>query len=220
MFFIKYSMFCFNQTKSFIVIFLLFFSSKTFGQLDTEKSIDPVIKSFLVPGWGQSDLGFKNRSKIFNYIEVGILLSIFSTSKFSNEIKRNYIAYASEHAGIIANDKDREFWVDIGNYNSINDYNNEHLRNREFGDLYPQNNKWSWNWDSEKNRTYFESNRIQADKLKLFSSFTLGALFVNHFISSIDALYLKRLLSQKKMSIKPYILNNDLIVGYAFEFAL
>ena len=220
MFFIKYCMFCFNQTKSFIVIFLLFFTSKAFGQLDTEKSIDPVIKSFLVPGWGQSDLGFKNRSKIYNYVEVGILISFFSSSKLSNEIKRNYITYASEHAGIIANDKDREFWVDIGNYNSINDYNNEHLRNREFGDLYPQNNKWSWNWDSEKNRTYFESNRIQADKLKLFSSFTLGALFVNHFISSIDALYLKRLLSQKNMSIKPYILNNDLIVGYAFEFAL
>ena len=220
MFFIKYSMFCFNQTKSFIVIFLLFFSSKTFSQLDTEKSIDPVIKSFLVPGWGQSDLGFKNRSKIYNYVEVGILISFFSSSKLSNEIKRNYITYASEHAGIIANDKDREFWVDIGNYNSINDYNNEHLRNREFGDLYPQSKKWSWNWDSEKNRTYFESNRIQADKLKLFSSFTLGALFVNHFISSIDALYLKRLLSQKKMSIKPYILNNDLIIGYVFEFAL
>ena len=220
MFFIKYCMFCFNQTKSFIVIFLLFFSSKTFSQLDTEKSIDPVIKSFLVPGWGQSDLGFKNRSKIYNYVEVGILISFFSSSKLSNEIKRNYITYASEHAGIIANDKDREFWVDIGNYNSINDYNNEHLRNREFGDLYPQSNKWSWNWDSEKNRTYFESNRIQADKLKLFSSFTLGALFVNHFISSIDALYLKRLLSQKKMSIKPYILNNDLIIGYAFELAL
>ena len=220
MFFIKYRMFCFNQTKSFIVIFLLFFSSKTLGQLDTEKSIDPVIKSFLVPGWGQRDLGFKNRSKIYNYIEVGILLSIFSSSKFSNEIKRNYITYATEHAGIIADDKDREFWVDIGNYNSINDYNNEHLRNREFGDLYPQSKKWSWNWDSEKNRTYFESNRIQADKLKLFSSFTLGALFVNHFISSIDALYLKRLLSQKKMSIKPYILNDDLIIGYVFEFAL
>ena len=113
-----------------------------------------------------------------------------------------------------------EFWVDIGNYNSINDYNNEHLRNREFGDLYPQNNKWSWNWNSEKNRTYFESKRIQSDKLKLFSSFTLGALFVNHFVSSIDALYLKRLMSQKNLSIKPYIQNNDLIIGYTFEFAL
>lgn len=220
MFFIKYSMLCFNQTKSFIVLFLLFFSSKTLSQLDTEKSIDPVIKSFLVPGWGQSDLGFKNRSKIYNYIEFGILLSTFSSSKLSNEIKRNYIAYASQHAGIIANEKDREFWVDIGNYNSINDYNNEHLRNREFGDLYPQNKKWSWNWDSEKNRTYFESKRIQSDKLKLFSSFTLGALFVNHFVSSIDALYLKRLLSQKNISIKPYIQNNDLIIGYSFEFAL
>tara|TARA_B100001996_G_scaffold371089_1_gene346068 strand:+ start:435 stop:1076 length:642 start_codon:yes stop_codon:yes gene_type:complete len=213
-------MFCANQNKTFIVIFFLFFSGKLICQPVNEKAIDPIIKSFLVPGWGQSDLGYKERSKIYNYIEIGILLSMFSSTKYSNEIKRNYIAYATEHAGVISDGKDREFWVDIGNYNTLNEYNSEHLRNRDTGELYPQTVEWRWSWDNSENRKYFESKRIQSDKLKLFSTFTFGALFLNHFISSIDALYLKRLSASSNFTIKPYIGNNDMIIGYKIEFSL
>lgn len=213
-------MFRICQAKTYLVLLLLFFPSKALCQLDNEKSIDPVIKSFLMPGWGQRELGYKDRSKLYNYIEIGILVTMFSSSKFSNEIKRNYIAYASEHAGTIEDGKDHEFWVDIGNYPSINDYNAEHLRNRESKDLYPQNDMWNWNWDSSNNRKYFETKRIQSDKLKLFTSFTSGALFLNHFISSIDALYLKRLSNHKKLSVKPYIQNRDLTIGYKIELTL
>lgn len=213
-------MFCANQNKTFIVIFFLFFSGKLICQPVNEKAIDPIIKSFLVPGWGQSELGYKERSKMYNYIEIGILLSMFSSTKYSNEIKRNYIAYATEHAGVISDGKDREFWVDIGNYNTLNEYNSEHLRNRDTGELYPQTVEWRWSWDNSENRKYFESKRIQSDKLKLFSTFTFGALFLNHFISSIDALYLKRLSASNNFTIKPYIGNNDMIIGYKVEFSL
>jgi len=213
-------MFCANQNKTFIVIFFLFFSGKLICQPVNEKAIDPIIKSFLVPGWGQSELGYKERSKMYNYIEIGILLSMFSSTKYSNEIKRNYIAYATEHAGVISDGKDREFWVDIGNYNTLNEYNSEYLRNRDTGELYPQTLEWRWSWDNSENRKYFESKRIQSDKLKLFSTFTFGALFLNHFISSIDALYLKRLSASSNFTIKPYIGNNDMIIGYKVEFSL
>ena len=213
-------MFCANQNKTFIVIFFLFFSGKLICQPVNEKAIDPIIKSFLVPGWGQSELGYKERSKMYNYIEIGILLSMFSSTKYFNEIKRNYIAYATEYAGVISDGKDREFWVDIGNYNTLNEYNSEHLRNRDTGELYPQTVEWRWSWDNSENRKYFESKRIQSDKLKLFSTFTFGALFLNHFISSIDALYLKRLSASNNFTIKPYIGNNDMIIGYKVEFSL
>ena len=206
------------KTKAIVVIFVLFFSDNVIGQSNNNRSIDPIIKSFLVPGWGQIELGCKNRSKTYTYIEIGLLLSMYSSIKYSNELKRNYIAYASEHADISTDGKDHEFWVDIGNYNTLNDYNDEHLRNREAGDLYPSNSQWSWNWDSPDNRKHFELKRIQSDKLKLFSTFTIGGLFLNHFISSIDALYLKRLLSSNKFSIKPYFHNNDMVLGYKIDF--
>lgn len=208
------------QAKTFIVIFFLFFNGKILGQPTKNRSLDPVIKSFLVPGWGQNELGYKKRSKIYGYLEVGILVSIYTSSKYSNEIKRNYIAYASEHAGVISKGKDREFWVDIGNYNTLNEYNDEHLRNRESSDLYPQNSQWNWEWDSSDKRRFFESKRIQSDKLKLFSTFAIGGLVLNHFVSSIDALYLKRLSDSKSFTIKPFMQKKEMILGYKIEFNL
>jgi hypothetical protein len=213
-------MHCISQVKSSTVIILFFFTELMICQPVNKIFLEPVIKSFLVPGWGQKELGYNSRSKKYIYVEVGILLSLYTSSKYSNEIKRNYIAYAAKHADVITNGKDREYWVDIGNFNTLNDYNSEHLRNRELEDLYPQTNKWHWKWDSSKNRKYFESRRIQSDKLKLLSTFAIGGLFLNHFVSGIDALYLKRLSESKNFSIKPYIEKNDMIVGYIFELKL
>ena len=213
-------MLCINQVKTSTVVILFFFTELMICQPVNKNSLDPVIKSFLVPGWGQNELGYKSRSKKYIYVEVGILLSLYTSSKYSNEIKRNYIAYAAKHAGVVTNGKDREYWVDIGNFNTLNDYNSEHLRNRETGELYPQTQKWNWNWDTSKNRKYFESRRIQSDKMKLLSTFAIGGLFLNHFVSSIDALYLKRLSTSKSFSIKPYIVKKDMLVGYKFELKL
>ena len=44
-----------NQIKSSTVIFLLFFTELMICQPVNKKNVDPVIKSFFVPGWGQND---------------------------------------------------------------------------------------------------------------------------------------------------------------------
>tara|TARA_Y100000748_G_scaffold276475_1_gene252879 strand:+ start:15269 stop:15910 length:642 start_codon:yes stop_codon:yes gene_type:complete len=201
-----------NKIKLFVLIF--FINSFVLCQKIENKSIDPVFKSLLVPGWGQHDLGYKDRSKVYLYIETGILLSFFVSTKYSNEIKRNYIAFASDHALVDSKDKDHEFWVDIGNYNSVVEYNNEHLRNREANDLYPLNTNWYWRWDNMENRNSFESKRILSDKLKLVSTFAVGGLLINHIVSSIDALYLKRKSKKNGLSIVPYLQNDAMIIGY------
>ena len=94
--------------------------------------------------------------------------------------------------------------MDIGNYDSITDYNDEHLRNREMDDLYPDDKKWSWDWDTDANRKAFEKKRISSDQLKLAATFGIGALMVNHIVSAIDVLYLKRVIADGKLSIKAY----------------
>ena len=77
-------------------------------------------------------------------------------------------------------------------------------------DLYPDDKKWSWDWDLESNRKKFEDKRIRTDQLELFATFGVGALILNHLVSSIDALYLKRVSSKKTLSIQPH---NNLLVG-------
>ena len=195
------------------------FNAMLFGQLQAHHKLDPVIKSLIVPGWGQKTLGKPKRARFFNYLESGILLTIIGSSTFANIKRKNYIAFASKHAAISSSGKDHKYWVDIGNYKSIENYNNEHLRNREMDDLYPDDKKWSWDWDLESNRKKFEDKRIRTDQLELFATFGVGALIVNHLVSSIDALYLKRVSSKKTLSIQPH--NNLLLgsVGYSLTLS-
>ena len=180
------------------------------GQVKEKRELDPVIKSILLPGWGQKALGRKKRARVYNYFESGLILTIVGSSTFSNITIKNYIAFASEHAAISSSEKNHKYWVDIGNYDSITDYNDEHLRNREMDDLYPDDKKWSWDWDTDANRKAFEKKRISSDQLKLAATFGIGALMVNHIVSAIDVLYLKRVIADGELSVKPY---QDLEIG-------
>ena len=208
-----------NKTTKVILFSFIICNLKLYGQIQKESKLDPVIKSLIIPGWGQKALGKPKRARLFNYIESGILITLISTSTFSNIEKKNYIAFASKHAAISSSGKNHKYWVDIGNYNSIENYNDEHLRNREMDDLYPDDKKWSWDWDLESNRTIFENKRIRADQLELFATFSIGALVLNHVVSSIDALYLKKVSTNKSLSIKPYRNQISGSVGYSFTLS-
>tara|TARA_B110000014_G_scaffold63647_1_gene43247 strand:+ start:210 stop:845 length:636 start_codon:yes stop_codon:yes gene_type:complete len=208
-----------NKTSKVILISIIVCNLNLYGQIQKESKLDPVIKSLIIPGWGQKSLGKPKRARLFNYIESGILLTLITSSTFSNIEKKNYIAFASKHAAISSSGKDHKYWVDIGNYNSIGNYNDEHLRNREMDDLYPDDKKWSWDWDLESNRTIFENKRIRADQLELFATFSIGALVLNHVVSSIDALYLKKVSTNKSLSIKPYRNQISGSVGYSFTLS-
>ena len=198
-----------------ILIILLICAGLCNGQVKEERELDPVIKSILLPGWGQKALGRKKRARIYNYFESGLILTIVGSSTFSNITIKNYIAFASEHAAISSSEKNHKYWVDIGNYDSITDYNDEHLRNREMDDLYPDDKKWSWDWDTDANRKAFEKKRISSDQLKLAATFGIGALMVNHIVSAIDVLYLKRVIADGKLSIKAYQDFEIRSLGYA-----
>jgi hypothetical protein len=204
------SIYMFSKTSKIVFILFIFSNVLLYSQIRADQKLDPVFKSLIIPGWGQKTLGKPKRARFYNYIESGILLTLISSSTFSNIEKKNYKAFASRHAGISSSGKDHKYWVDIGNYNSINAYNDEHLRNREIDDLYSDDNKWSWGWDLELNRKIFENKRIRSDQLELFATFSVGALILNHLISSIDALYLKRISSNNSLSINPY---KNLILG-------
>ncbi len=177
--------------------------------------MDPVIKSALVPGWGQKSLNRSKRGRAFFYIESGLFITIIGTTTFSNIIKKNYIAFATEHAALSSAGKDHKYWVDIGNFDSIIDYNDEHLRNREVDDLYPEDKKWSWDWDTDANRNAFEKKRILSDQMKWAATFSAGAIVLNHMVSAIDAAYLKRVTKNKKLSVQPWYQPESGTMGYA-----
>ena len=99
--------------------------------------------------------------------------------------------------------KNRQYWIDIGNYSSIDQFNEEHLRWRDFNAIYEKDNNWNWLWDNDQNRIFFEKMRIKGDTWKLRSSFLIGGMVLNHIISAIDALYLSRISSIANAELNP-----------------
>ena len=175
--------------------------------------ISPALKSLVLPGWGEYSLDNQIRGRIFVLSETVLLLSILGSYSVAQREETEYKAYAAEHAGIDPTGKDRQFWVDIGNYSSIFAFNEEHLRWRDFNSLYEDNDTWAWIWNSGNNRERFENIRIASDSWKKRGSFLIGGVVLNHIVSAIDALYLSKILNIQKTVVSPnYNLHADKMV--------
>lgn len=184
------------------ILTLLLLSSISIGK---GIKLHPMVKSALLPGWGESSMLYSEKARFFRMSEITLLTSCLGAYTFSEHQKSVYRSYAAEHAGITASGKDRRFWVDIGNYDNRDDHNAEHLRFREFDELYEIKNETQWDWDSKKNRDHYEAIRIRSDKFALTGKFLIGGIVLNHIISAIDALYLYRLNKVESINVMPMV---------------
>jgi len=184
------------MTNKILLIFFLF------GTLHSQ-TIHPFIKSGILPGWGEISVNKKNRARTFTFIEISLWTSFIGAHAFSFHQARQYEAFAVEHAGVVVESKNHNYWVDIGNYLDIEDHNSEHLRWRLMDEIYDETDKWEW--DSRANMKKFETMRIKSDLLLKMSEYILGAITLNHVISAIDALYLTRLMENNKISFYPML---------------
>ena len=193
-----------KQIVTAIVLTQVLYTQQLGPTVDQQKPFfSPVVKSLVFPGWGEYYLDNKIRGRIFVFSEIMLLLSTLGSYSVAQRQDKEYKAYAVEHAGVNPTGKDKQFWVDIGNYSSLFAFNEEHLRWREFNALYENNDIWAWLWDSNNNRKRFETMRIDSDSWRQRSVFLIGGVVLNHIISAIDVLYLSRISSIQKTLVYP-----------------
>ena len=197
-------------------IFLLAFfcSSLSYGSFPN----NPVAKSFLMPGLGERDLGYYESSKFFMQSEILLFTACYFAFKSSDLIENKYISYAAKHAGATT-PIDERYWTDIGNYNTNNDFDSEHLRMRDSKEGQWSEHPWDWQFDHNK-RKKFENMRIKSDKYFLVGKFLIGGIIINHIVSSINTLYIFRINEENTLSLKPSIqkLNGVYRYGLSLEF--
>ncbi|MBC8215086.1 MAG: hypothetical protein H8E64_01045 [Candidatus Marinimicrobia bacterium] len=168
----------------------------------------PILKSFIIPGTGEASIGYSERGRTFIIAEATLWLSVVGSFLISNMEENKYIAYAAEYGGVNIQRKDRLFWVDIGNYDSRDDFIQEHLRFRDYAAVNryridEDSDPWDWQWDTSKHQERFESMRISSDKWALTGQFLIGGIILNHVISAIDVMYLKRMDAIESVSVAP-----------------
>jgi len=193
-----------KQIVTALVLIQVLYTQQLGPTVDQQKPlISPVVKSLVLPGWGEYSLDNQIRGRIFVLSETVLLLAILGSYSVAQRQEKEYKAYAAEHAGIDLIGKDRQFWVDIGNYSSLFTFNEEHLRWRDFNALYEDNDTWAWAWDSSNNRERFENTRIASDSWRLRGSFLIGGVVLNHIVSAIDALYLSKISNIQETVVSP-----------------
>ena len=185
------------------VIIISLFCAIAFAQ--KSNGLSPIVKSFLLPGWGEYALEKPNRGRIFILSETALWTSFAGALIVSNNYTDLFQAFAADYAGVETSGKDRQFWVDVGNYETLNGHNEEHLRFRDYDAIYPMNSEWHWEWTSEEKRLQYRDYRVASDTWALGAKFIAGSIVMNHIISAIDALYLQRISQIKAVSMQPLI---------------
>jgi hypothetical protein len=148
--------------------------------------------SFLLPGAGEYYAGSKKMAKIFLGTETLLWSTYFSFRIYGNWKKSDYELYAVSHAGIQPAGKDHKYYVAMENYNSLREYNEAKLRQRNLADLYPEDEQHNWQWDNKDSRRKFGTLRVASDRAYNRSLFVIGGVLINHLISGIDALRLAK----------------------------
>jgi len=145
-----------------------------------------VVLSALVPGTGELYAGNFESGKYNLMAEAAIWITYAAFYTHANWVRQDARLFATEHASANFSSKNDQFDVDMGNYLSVDDYNQEKLRERDNSALYTDPSFY-WKWDSDADRSDFKSARIRSDEIYQNAKFTLAAAVVNRIFSAFAA---------------------------------
>ena len=145
-----------------------------------------VLLSTLVPGAGELYAGNFETGKYAAVAEAAIWVTYAAFYTQGNWVRQDARLFAVQHAGTNFNSKNDQFDVNIGNYLSIDDYNQAKLRSRDDNLVYTDPS-YSWKWDSDADRIAFKNARIRSDQMYQDTKFVLAAAVVNRVFSAFSA---------------------------------
>jgi hypothetical protein len=103
-----------------------------------------------------------------------------------------YTAYGALYADADMGGKDYSFIVNMSNYDSMEDYNQNmmiHHNANYFNDIY-EDPSYYWQWDSTKKRLKFNDMRESSIVSEKFAEFAVAGLIISRLVSVINVIYL------------------------------
>ena len=148
-----------------------------------------VVYSLLLPGMGELYAGDFSKAK-YNLVGDGVLwLTFAGLNLYGGYVRDDGRTFAVQHAGVNLSGKDDQYFVNIGNFLDISEYNQKKLRDRTLSSVYSEdpNAGLLWKWDSDQNRQLFKDTRTFSDELFNGGRFVVLALVANRVWSAIHA---------------------------------
>ena len=84
------------------------------------------------------------------------------------------------------------FSVNLGHYDSSEQYNDTKERQRQVEDKYREGKGLEWQWDNSVNRIKFDEMRIKSVTYDKYARFAIAGLILHRLVSFVDVIYLER----------------------------
>jgi len=157
---------------------------------ETEGKKSPALAavfSLLLPGMGELYAGGFSSGKYFLIADGALWLTYAGVELYGNALRDDSRAYAVSAAGIDPTGKDDQFYVDIGNFLTLQEYNEKQLRDREPDRLYDATAGYAWSWTSDAARADYRDQRISSEEAYNARKFIVAGLIINRVASAINA---------------------------------
>ncbi len=145
------------------------------------------IYSLLLPGMGEWYADRFSTGKYFLMAEGGLWLTYAGFQLYGDALRDDARAFAAAHAGVAPAGKSEQYFVDLGNFLTLEAYNEKQLRDREPERLYSAAAGYGWNWDSDAARAAYRTQRVGSDNVYNNRKFVIAAVLLNHVVSAINA---------------------------------
>lgn len=145
-----------------------------------------VLLSLLLPGMGELYAEDYSTGKYFTIAEASLWGVYIGMNSYSNMLKSNYKSYAASVGGVNNNNKNADFYANVGGYLSSSEYNNAMALQGNFDLMYTSNRDY-WNWPTTTDRKNYRKLWTSGEQTHNNLRFVVGALILNRIISAIDA---------------------------------
>lgn len=166
-----------------------------------------LMKSALLPGWGQHSLGHRTRGYVFMGVEAVTWLGAGLSWLESSWNHDDYVSLAMVEAGIDADGRSTQFLDDLADFSSSDEYN-DYIRSlaryyypddpeaqREYFEDRARYGSDGWDWSSEEARERFYERLKDSRNWGRRAIYIAGFALVNRAVSAIDAALLEDLSS-------------------------
>ena len=146
-----------------------------------------VVYSLLLPGMGELYVGNYSSGKYFTIAEGVLWVALGSVQWYATWLQDDARNFATQHANVVQEGKDGQYFIDIENANNVYEFNEAVLRTRNIFRVYDPNSSYYWKWDNDVNRAQYHSYRVSGDNMFNNTQFIAAAIATNHLISAINA---------------------------------
>ena len=150
------------------------------------------LKNIIIPGMGVPNIDrFDKIKKNYLLREVLIWGVLFSSNQIRDMYNDNYINYGISYANTNVDSFNFQYAINVGDYESMSDYNNAMLGRRLADKVYPQDEGYDWNWESSKDRLKYRDMLRTSRDLDKIGDFAIAGLIIHRIVALINYNYLK-----------------------------